>query len=152
VLRGANELSIDAKGRMALPAPERERLRGDYGSSEMILTINFQERCLWLYPLEEWERIEKTLTSLSSLDKKVVRMKRLLLGHAKDCLLDGQGRIAISPLLRDYARLGKKVVLMGQGTKYEIWDADTFNSLRDDWIEEQAEMDDMGDITLDIQL
>ena len=41
---------------------------------------------------------------------------------------------------------------MGQGTKYEIWDADTFNSLRDDWIEEQAEMDDMGDITLDIQL
>lgn len=152
MLRGANELTIDAKGRMALPAPERERIRGDYGSSEMILTINFQERCLWLYPLEEWDRIEKTLTSLPSLDKNIVRMKRLLLGHAKDCSLDGQGRIAISPLLRDYAHLGKKVVLMGQGTKYEIWDAETFDSLRNDWIEDQAGMDDMGEIALDIQL
>jgi len=152
VLRGATELSIDAKGRMALPAPERERLRGDYGSSEMILTINFQERCLWLYPLEEWDRIEKTLTSLSSLDKNIVRMKRLLLGHAKDCSLDGQGRIALPPFLREYARLGKKVVLMGQGSKYEIWDAESFNTLRDDWIEEQAAVGDMSESTLEITL
>jgi MraZ protein len=75
-----------------------------------------------------------------------------LLGHAKDCSLDSQGRIPIPPLLRDYARLGKKVVLMGQGTKYEIWDAETFNALRDDWIDEQAGIDDMGESTLDIRL
>jgi len=152
VLRGATELSLDAKGRMALPASERERIRGVYGSSEMILTINFQERCLWLYPLEEWERIEKTLASLSSLDKNVVRMKRLLLGHAKDCSLDGQGRIALPPFLRDYAKLGKKVVLMGQGSKYEIWDAPTFNQQRELWIEEQTGMEDMGESMPDIQL
>ena len=152
MLRGATELSLDAKGRMALPAPERERIRVVYGSGEMILTINFQERCLWLYPLEEWDRIEKTLTSLSSLNKNIVRMKRLLLGHAKDCSLDGQGRIALPPFLREYASLGKKIVLMGQGNKYEIWDAETFNRLRDSWIEEQVAMEDMGDSAPDISL
>ena len=152
MLRGATELNLDAKGRMALPASERERIRSAYGSGEMILTINFQERCLWLYPLEEWDRIEKTLTSLSSLDKNIVRMKRLLLGHAKDCSLDGQGRIAISPFLREYAGLQKKVVVMGQGNKYEIWDSQTFNTLRDQWIEEQASMEDMGDSAPDVPL
>ena len=152
MLRGATELSIDAKGRMALPAPERERMRNVYGSAEMILTINFQERCLWLYPLEEWDRIEKILAAQSSLDKNIVRMKRLLLGHAKDCSLDAQGRIALSPFLRDYAKLGKKVVLMGQGNKYEIWDAEVFNTLRDSWIDEQAAMEDMGDSAPNIPL
>ena len=152
MLRGANELSIDAKGRMALPALEREQIGDDYDSVKMILTINFQERCLWLYPFEEWERVEKDLASLRSLDKNVVRMKRLLIGHAKECIPDGQGRIAISPFLRSYAGLGKKVVLMGQGNKYEIWDAEGFNGLRDGWIEEQAGMDDMDATAIDIQL
>lgn len=152
MLRGATELNLDAKGRMALPASERERIRGVYGSGEMILTINFQERCLWLYPAEEWDRIEKKLISLSSLDRNIVRMKRLLMGHAKDCNLDAQGRIAVSPFLREYAGLDKKVVIMGQGNKYEIWDAQTFNDQRNNWIEEQAAMLDMGDSAPDVPL
>ncbi len=152
MLRGATELNLDAKGRMALPASERERVRGTYGSGEMVLTINVQERCLWLYPLEEWEKVEEKLVSLSSLDKNLVQMKRLLLGHAKDLSLDGQGRIAIPAFLRDYAGLEKKVALLGLGNKYEVWDADSFYGNRDTWIADQAARGDLGEEMPDLPL
>ena len=152
MLRGATELNLDAKGRMALPASERERVRAEYGSGDMVLTINVQDRCLWLYPLEEWEKVEQKLVSLSSLDKNLVQMKRLLLGHAKDCSLDGQGRVAIGPFLRSYASLEKKVVLLGLGNKYELWNAETFHRNREDWIQAQATLGDLGQAMPDLPL
>ena len=137
---------------MALPAGERERVREAYGSGDLVLTISVQDRCLWLYPLEEWEKVEDSLVKLPSMDKKVMQMKRMLLGHAKDLSLDGQGRIAIPAFLREYAGLGKKVALLGLGNKYEVWDADSFYGDRDAWVAAQAAGDESGAAMPDLAL
>lgn len=134
MFRGVVNLNLDAKGRMAIPARYRGALQA-LSEGRMILTINCQDRCLWLYPLPAWEEIEAKLTALSSFDTQAVRVKRLLMGHATECDLDGQGRIPVSPALRDYAGLSKRVVLLGQGNKFEVWDDTEFQRQRAEWLD-----------------
>jgi MraZ protein len=134
MFRGIVTLNLDAKGRMAIPARYRSGLK-DLCDGHMILTINCQDRCLWLYTMPAWEEIEAKLTALSSFDAQAVRVKRLLMGHATECDLDGQGRIPVSSALRDYAGLSKRVVLLGQGNKFEVWDDDEFQRQRAQWLD-----------------
>jgi MraZ protein len=77
------------------------------------------------------------------LDKRVKRLQRLLIGHATECEMDTQGRVLISEPLRIFASLEKRVVLVGQGNKFEIWDEDTWNRSRDEWLEEDN-LDDLS--------
>lgn len=86
----------------------------------MVLTID-RDRCLLLYPLEVWEEIERQLIRLSSTNKRARALKRLLMGHAEECKLDSGGRILLPGPLREFARLEKCAVLVGQGNKFEIW-------------------------------
>lgn len=86
----------------------------------MVLTID-RDRCLLLYPSDVWEEIECKLIRLSSTNKRARALKRLLLGHAEECDLDGGGRILLPGPLREFAGLDKRVVLVGQGNKFEIW-------------------------------
>ena len=87
----------------------------------VVITIDTQSRCLTLYPLPEWERIEADIQSLPALNPAVKRFQRLMLGYAADIELDGSGRVLLPQSLRDYAQLEKKVVLVGQGNKMELW-------------------------------
>ena len=91
MFKGFTTISIDAKGRLAVPARYRDQLSlADAGS--LVLTMNPWDRCLWLYPAAEWELIEEKLQALSDFDREARRTKQIMRGYATDCALDGQGR------------------------------------------------------------
>jgi len=138
VFRGVSSIHLDDKGRMAIPTRYRYRLQTD-AKSQLILTIDTEERCLLLYPLPEWEVIEKKIEALPSFNRAARRIQRLLLGHATEVELDSHGRILLSNPLREYANLQKNIVLVGQGKKFEIWDEICWGETRSDWIKEGLE-------------
>ena len=135
MFRGCNTLSVDNKGRLAVPSRYRDRLVG-LADGNLILTLNPLDRSLWLYPLTEWELIEAKLATLSDFNRQGRRAKQMMRGYATDCQMDGQGRILIPQELRNYAGLGKQVVILGQGNKFEIWDEHSWNKLREEWLED----------------
>jgi MraZ protein len=135
VFRGVTTISLDAKGRMALPTRYRERLMSRC-DGHMVVTVD-RDSCLLLYPLPEWEEIERKLVRLPSLNSQARRLQRLLIGHATECELDGSGRILLPLPLREFANLERRIVLIGQGNKFEIWDENIWNERRDDWLAEQ---------------
>ncbi len=119
--RGASNISIDAKGRMVLPARYRERL-SDICDSQLVVTIDTDQHCLLIYPLNEWEIVEEKINALPGFNKVVRQIQRKLIGYATDIEVDSNGRMLLSAPLRSYAKLEKKVVLIGQGNKFELWD------------------------------
>lgn len=125
MFRGITQLSLDAKGRLAIPA----RYRGELASScagHLIVTVD-PSRCLLIYPQPAWEPIEQKLNNLSSFESKTRNLQRLLVGNACDVEMDAAGRILVSPPLRQFAGLSKDVVLVGQGAKFELWDEAQWN-------------------------
>ncbi len=123
MFRGVQHINLDAKGRMAVPSRQRELL-SVISEGYIVLTVDTQAPCLALYALPEWERIEADVQALPALNPAVKRFQRLVLGYASDLQLDGSGRILIPPALRDYAKLKKRAVLVGQGNKLELWSED----------------------------
>jgi MraZ protein len=122
--RGVTHLALDAKGRLAIPARHREALLANGqggGNSTVVLTAD-PSRCLLLYPCAAWEPIQARLMALSSFSAEIRGLQRLLVGHADDVDVDGSGRILVPPALRQYAALDHRVVLVGQGNKFELWD------------------------------
>ncbi len=143
MFRGINPISLDAKGRLAMPTRYRDRLQQDC-SGRLIATIDPETTCLLIYPFQEWEIIEQKIQALSSFNKVTRRLQRLLIGHATDVDLDSQGRILLPQSLRDYAKLNKNIVLVGQGKKFELWDETSWNTHRDAWLlEESAKTDEL---------
>lgn len=134
MFRGVANLSLDAKGRMAMPSRYRERL-AESCDGKMVITID-RDPCLLIFPLPEWEQVERKLMQLPNLNKTARSLQRLYMGHAHEVDLDGQGRMLLPTPLREVADLGKKVVLIGQGNKFELWDEDTWARNRDLWLEE----------------
>ncbi|HHQ4723355.1 division/cell wall cluster transcriptional repressor MraZ [Aeromonas veronii] len=121
MLRGAHAISLDSKGRLAIPTKFRDRLR-DESDGQLVCTIDIAHPCLLLYSLNEWEEVERKLKTLSSMNPQERRLQRLLLGHATECELDGNGRLLLSQPLRNHAGLDKKIMLVGQLNKFELWD------------------------------
>ena len=110
---------------MAMPSRYRERLLEACGG-RLVVTVD-PDSCLLVYPLPEWEIIESKLVQLPSFNRRAKSIQRLLIGHATECDMDGQGRILLPTLLREYASLSKKIVMIGQGKKFEIWDEEAWN-------------------------
>ena len=133
MFRGISNASLDAKGRMALPSRNREAMAA-VCEGKVVVTIDMRERCLLLYPLPEWEVVQRKLESLSNINPEARLLQRLLIGHATDLELDGSGRVLLPGLLRDYADLRKKLVLVGQGNKIEIWSQDTWQESMQRWL------------------
>ena len=118
-----------------LPARYRERL-SETCAGQLVITIDTDQPCLLIYPLPEWEAIEEKIESLPSFNPTTRRIQRLLIGHATEVEVDANGRLLLATPLRDHARLDKKVVLVGQGKKFELWDEATWNESRDGWLED----------------
>ncbi|SEF88895.1 division/cell wall cluster transcriptional repressor MraZ [Nitrosomonas ureae] len=125
MFRGVTQLSLDAKGRLAIPARYRSELMSTC-SGHLIVTVD-PSKCLLIYPQPAWEPIEQKLNNLSSFDTVTRNLQRLLVGNACDVDMDAAHRILISPPLRQFAGLSKDVVLVGQGTKLELWDEAQWN-------------------------
>jgi len=135
VFRGVATFNLDAKGRMAIPAKFRKHL-DVCCEGRLVITIDHVDRCLQLYPMPEWELVEQKLSALPSMNPKVRSLKRMLLGYATECEMDGNGRILLPAKLREFACLEKSMVMIGQGNKFELWDEHSWNSLMDACLEE----------------
>lgn len=147
MFRGATTLSLDSKGRLAIPAKHRHALSLDC-EGKMVCTIDIKQPCLLLYPLPEWQIIEQKLTRLSSMNPAERRLQRLLLGHADDCDMDKNGRLLLSAPLRQHAGLEKKLMLVGQLNKFEVWNEDAWH----EQVAQDMDVEREGDFTLNERL
>lgn len=151
MFRGVQHINMDAKGRLAMPAKHRERLLEEC-DGQLVATIDTQSRCLLIYPLPTWEQIEKEIQDLPSLNPAVRRFQRLLIGYACELEFDGNSRVLLSPSLREYAQLEKKVVLVGQGKKLELWSEHLWLQERDKWLDEVGGDDALPEEMLSLSL
>jgi MraZ protein len=136
MFQGATSLTLDAKGRMAVPARHRDALV-KAGEGKLVLTAH-PHRCLLLYPTPAWEPIRDKILAAPALEPQSARLRRLLVGFAVDMELDSAGRLLVAPELRQYAALEKVVWLVGQGSHFELWsDAG--------WKQQQEEIFALGD-------
>lgn len=132
MFRGANKLTLDVKGRMVMPTRYRERLQELCGG-KLVVTVD-KDQCLLIYPLPDWEEIERKLMRLPTLNPQARRLQRLMVGHATDLELDGHGRVLLPPKLREFGLLTRDAMLIGQGSRFELWDEARWNERRDEWL------------------
>ena len=120
MFRGASSVSLDNKGRLAIPTRYRAELL-ELHQGCLICTVDIRQPCLLLYPLKEWEIVEQKLLALSNFDPTQRRIQRVMQGFATECEMDSSGRILLSPTLRQHAQLEQQIMLVGQLNKFEIW-------------------------------
>jgi MraZ protein len=133
MFRGLSAVTLDSKGRMTMPVCYRAQLQAE-DNGRIVITIDTEALCLLLYPYATWEEIEKSIAALPSFNQTTRRIQRLLIGHATDLEIDNNGRCLIPPLLRDYAKLDKHLILVGQGKKIEIWQEELWTEGRTNWL------------------
>ena len=131
MFRGASQIALDAKGRMAIPVRYRERLvsRAD---GHLVATVD--RECLLIYPLPDWEEFEEKLMAVPNFNPVARRYQRIMMGYSKDLHMDANGRVLLPKELRQVANLERRAVLLGQGNKFELWDEDLWNTRRDEWL------------------
>jgi MraZ protein len=121
MFRGSFEHTVDSKGRVSVPSKFREIIADRY-EGRLVLAMDY-DRCLTVYPLEEWEKLEEKIRNLPTMKKEVRDFMRFLLASATECELDKQGRVLITPAHRQHAGITKNVTLVGIIDKIEIWDS-----------------------------
>lgn len=141
MFRGISKLTVDAKGRLAMPKHHRDRLEAD-GISRLMVTVD-TAHCLLIYPMPDWLEIEAQLMSAPNTDPRIRKMQRLFVGYATEVEFDVNGRILLPQPLREFARIKKKTVMIGQGKKCELWSEEEFEAASEMWPEEIAD----GDMT-----
>lgn len=122
LLLGTYTPKIDAKGRVALPAKFRSQL------GQGLVMARGQERCVYLLPFDEFRRIASQIQRTSVGNKAAREYLRVFLSGAVDQEPDKQGRVVVPQMLRDYANLGSDIVVIGVGTRAELWNKDAWES------------------------
>ena len=138
MFRGVNHINMDTKGRLTVPTRYRDEINS-LCDGRMVATIDTEERCLLIYPQPAWDDIQRKVEALPSFNSAARRVQRLLIGHATDIPMDRNGRLLVTPPLREYARLSKNAVLLGQGNKLELWDEMLWTERREQWLDEESE-------------
>ena len=121
MFRGIHLLSIDAKGRIKIPTCHQDQI-AKICSGQMVLSIHPDDPCLVLYPLSDWQQLERKISELPSLNVHSKKLSRKLIGFACECNIDKIGRILLPSSHRIHANLTSKAILSGQGKSFEIWD------------------------------
>ncbi|MAL99911.1 division/cell wall cluster transcriptional repressor MraZ [Hydrocarboniclastica marina] len=135
---GAHALNMDTKGRLAIPTRVREDLEASCGG-RVVLTAHTKERCLVIYPEPQWLEVLPQVQALPNMNKVARRTQRLLIGFATPLELDSSGRVLVPPPLREYAGFEKKLQLIGQGKKLELWSEEQWMR----WLEDDDGDDEM---------
>ncbi|HTE41408.1 MAG TPA: division/cell wall cluster transcriptional repressor MraZ [Steroidobacteraceae bacterium] len=133
MFRGANPVTLDAKGRLAMPTRFRDQIAAR-SHGHLVMTVDLTDRCLLIYTSIDWEVIEQKLINLPALNPAARRAQRLLLGHLSEVELDANGRALVAPFLREYAGITRDAVLVGQGVRFELWDEKHWNESRAEWL------------------
>ncbi|MBZ2173667.1 division/cell wall cluster transcriptional repressor MraZ [Schnuerera sp. xch1] len=123
---GEYQHTIDSKGRIIMPSKFRDNLGGNF-----IMTKGL-DNCLFVYPREEWDVLEKKLRSLPLTNRDARAFVRFFFSGATECVLDKQGRVLIPSTLREHAKLLKDAVIIGVASRIEIWSMEEWNSYNDD--------------------
>ena len=127
---GETAINLDAKGRLAIPSRYRDSLQ-EQCAGRLVLTYSaFDSGALWLYPEPEWERVRDEVTRLSTFNPGHRSLQRRLVGSATQLEPDGNGRIQLPLTLREVAGLEKRAVMMGMGSRFEIWNEAILNQKR----------------------
>jgi len=141
MFRGATKITLDDKGRMVIPTRYREQIN-ELAQGKLVVTVD-RDQCLLIYPLPEWELIERKLMALPSLNATARRLQRLMVGHATDLPLDGHGRVLLPPELREFAQLERHGMLIAQGNRFELWDERRWNERRAQWLQNEEAATDL---------
>ena len=136
---GETAINLDAKGRLAIPIRYRDAIQEVCGGRLVLTYSAFDSGALYLYPEQEWERVRDEVTGLSTFNPGHRSLQRRLVGSASAVEPDGNGRIQLPQTLRQVAGLEKKVVLLGMGDRFEIWNETILNQKR---IEEERSLDE----------
>lgn len=123
---GEYQHTVDNKGRIIMPSKLREALGQNF-----IVTKGL-DNCLFVYPMDEWERLEKKLRTLPLTNKNARAFIRFFFAGATECSLDKQGRILIPNNLREYAKIVKDVVIIGVAERIEIWAKEVWTDYNSD--------------------
>ncbi len=150
MFKGITNIRLDTKGRLTIPTKYRPIIH-EQSNSKMVITIDSEEKCLLLYPSTSWKKIQQKINDLPSFNKNARRIQRLLIGHAEDLDLDGNGRILLSKPLRSFAEMTKQVTMIGQGEKFEIWSNDIWEKRVTTWRAEETEETEES-ILMDIKI
>ena len=150
MFKGITNIRLDTKGRLTIPTKYRPIIH-EQSNSKMVITIDSEEKCLLLYPSTSWKKIQQKINDLPSFNKNARRIQRLLIGHAEDLDLDGNGRILLSKPLRSFAEMTKQVTMIGQGEKFEIWSNDIWEKRVMTWRAEETEETEES-ILMDIKI
>ena len=138
---GETAINLDAKGRLAVPVRYRQDLL-EQCENRMVLTYSaFDSGSLWLYPEQTWEGVRNQVMALPNLNPRHRSLQRRLVGSATAVMPDGNGRILLPPSLRQVTSLEKRVVMLGMGNRFEIWNENTLNQKR---IEEEGSLNDQA--------
>lgn len=142
---GEYQHNIDEKGRMIIPAKFREEL-----GSTFVLTRGL-DQCVFGYPLSEWQQLEQKLKSLPFTKKDARAFTRFFFSGAMECQLDKQGRVNITPTLRNYAKLEKECTIIGVSNRIEIWSKAEWSQYFDESEESFSEIaESLIDFELDL--
>ncbi len=119
-----------------MPTRYREPIQ-ERAQSKLVVTVH-RDPCLLIYPLPDWEQTEQKIMSLPSMHPQARWLQRVVVGHATDLELDGHGRFLVPPELREIAGLQRLAVLIGQGSRFELWDEARWSEQRDLWLKSDA--------------
>jgi MraZ protein len=130
VFFGETAVNLDAKGRLAIPVRYRAQV-DEQCEGRLVLTYSaFDAGALWLYPEAEWRRVRDEVMALSTFNASHRSLQRRLVGSATPVEPDGSGRIQLPQTLRLVAGLEKRVVFLGMGSRFEVWNETTLNQKR----------------------
>ena len=149
-MHGITKLSVDSKGRVAIPKVHRERLLAD-GVRQLVVTVD-PAGSLLIYPAPEWEKIEAKLMNAPNVDRRTRNLQRLYIGYATDTEFDSSGRILLSSELREYAAIERRVVLLGQVNKFELWSEARFAKEVPVWTGRDSENGEAPDALRDMSV
>lgn len=125
---GKHYYTVDEKGRFMIPAPFREILSTHY-SSRLYITNAAFDRCLHIYPYEEWIKLEEKVRGLPKMLEDVRFFMRRVIASAQECSFDKQGRLLIPAAQREDAGIKGDVVIVGQIEKIELWDREEWDGV-----------------------
>lgn len=142
MFRGVTRLSLDSKGRIAIPKKYRDIVMSSCGG-HLIVTAD-PSRCLLMYPLPHWEPIEQKLNSLPAFKGKSRSIQRLMVGNACDVDMDSAGRVLVPPPLREFAGFIKDIVMAGQGAKFELWNEEGWSIEMEKVVQPEGDDESLG--------
>lgn len=122
--------TVDPKGRIIVPAPFREIITSNYSTKLYITNAPF-DRCLYIYPMEEWNKLQELVRAKPRSDEAIRFFMRRVIASAVETEMDKQGRVLIPVALREDANINSNVVLAGQIERIELWDRNEWDTLFD---------------------